>query len=50
MSFMSMSKTLRGIVEGDAVRDELIPRLIELHAQGRFPFDKLVRFNRAIEI
>jgi aryl-alcohol dehydrogenase len=43
-SFMSMSKTLRGIVEGDSVPDVFIPRLISLYQQGRFPFDKLVRF------
>lgn len=37
-------KTVRGIVEGDSVPDVFIPRLVELHAQGRFPFDRLVRF------
>jgi aryl-alcohol dehydrogenase len=42
--FMSMSKTLRGIVEGDSVPDVFIPQLIELYRQGRFPFDRLVRF------
>ncbi len=37
-------KTVRGIVEGDSVPDVFIPRLIELHAQGRFPFDRLIGF------
>ncbi|MEW6636871.1 MAG: NAD(P)-dependent alcohol dehydrogenase [Actinomycetota bacterium] len=37
-------KTVRGIVEGDSVPDVFIPRLVELHAQGRFPIDRLVRF------
>ncbi len=37
-------KTVRGIVEGDSVPDVFIPRLVELHAQGRFPFDRLVSF------
>jgi len=52
--FMSMSKSLRGIIEGDSVPDIFIPQLIELYRQGRFPFDKLVRFyafediNRAL--
>jgi len=55
VSFMSSSKALRGIVEGDAVPDVFIPRLIELYRQGRFPFDKLIRFydladiNQALE-
>jgi aryl-alcohol dehydrogenase len=48
-------KTVRGIVEGDSVPDVFIPRLIELHDKGRFPFDRLVEFydlkeiNRAAE-
>ena len=44
IGFMSTAKTLRGIVEGDSVPDLFIPRLIELYRQGRFPFDRLVRF------
>jgi aryl-alcohol dehydrogenase len=37
-------RTVRGIIEGDSVPDLFIPNLIELHRQGRFPFDKLIRF------
>ena len=37
-------RTVRGIIEGDSVPDIFIPRLIELFKQGRFPFDKLVKF------
>jgi aryl-alcohol dehydrogenase len=43
-----------GIVEGDSVPQVIIPHLVELFLQGRFPFDKLVKFypleeiNRAI--
>ncbi|MBL0420700.1 NAD(P)-dependent alcohol dehydrogenase [Ramlibacter sp. AW1] len=40
---MLKGKTLRGIVEGDANPDVFIPALIEMQAQGRFPFEKLVR-------
>lgn len=36
--------TIRGVVEGESEPDEFIPRLIDLHAQGRFPFDRLVSF------
>ena len=32
-----------GINQGDAVPRETIPALVELHRQGRFPFDKLIR-------
>lgn len=41
---MQNCKVIRGIVEGDSVPDQFIPRLVELHMQGRFPFDRLVRF------
>jgi aryl-alcohol dehydrogenase len=35
-------RTIRGIVEGDAIPDHFIPRLIELYRAGRFPFDRLI--------
>lgn len=37
-------KSIRGIVEGDSVPQQFIPQLVELHLQGRFAFDKLVKF------
>lgn len=48
-------RTVTGVAKGDARPDELIPRLLELHGQGRFPIDRLVNtyaladINRAIE-
>jgi len=36
-------KSLRGVIEGDAVPQEFLPRLLEMHAQGRLPLEKLVR-------
>jgi aryl-alcohol dehydrogenase len=36
-------KTL-GIIQGDAVPQHFIPKLIELHRAGQFPFDRLVKF------
>jgi aryl-alcohol dehydrogenase len=52
--FLSGGRRLVGIVEGGATPEVLIPTLIELHAQGRFPFDRMVklypfaRINEAI--
>jgi aryl-alcohol dehydrogenase len=43
-------KTVRGIVEGDSVPDIFIPRLMDLYAQGRFPFDRLVQYYSLEEI
>jgi aryl-alcohol dehydrogenase len=46
-------KTL-GIIEGDAVPQKFIPKLIKLYKAGKFPFDRLIKFyafgeiNRAI--
>ena len=42
--FMSGGRRLMGIVEGESTPDVFIPVLIDLHRQGRFPFDKLVTF------
>jgi aryl-alcohol dehydrogenase len=36
-------KTL-GIIEGDAVPQHFIPKLIKLYQTGKFPFDRLIKF------
>jgi aryl-alcohol dehydrogenase len=36
-------KTL-GIIEGDAVPQHFIPKLIKLYQAGQFPFDRLIKF------
>jgi aryl-alcohol dehydrogenase len=42
--YMQSCKQLIGVVEGDSVPDVLIPQLLDLHMQGRFPFDRLIAF------
>ncbi len=48
-------RTIKGIIEGDAIPDVFIPKLLELYSQGRFPFDRLIKFypfdhiNQAVE-
>ena len=37
-------RRLIGIVEGESDPDSFIPQLIDLYQQGKFPFDKMVRF------
>jgi len=44
MDLIMNGRIVRGIVEGDAVPDLFIPKLIELYKQGRFPYDKLITF------
>jgi aryl-alcohol dehydrogenase len=41
---MTTGKRIVGIIEGDSVADLFIPLLVDLHAQGRFPFHELVEF------
>jgi aryl-alcohol dehydrogenase len=55
MQTLLNARTVRGIVEGDAISDLFIPKLIELYRQGRLPFDRLIQFyplediNQAVE-
>jgi aryl-alcohol dehydrogenase len=37
-------RTVLGVVEGDSIPDIFIPQLIDLYMQGRFPFDKMLKF------
>ena len=39
-----------GVIQGDAVPQRFIPKLIKLHQAGQFPFDRLVRFYSFKEI
>jgi aryl-alcohol dehydrogenase len=41
---MIPGRRIMGIVQGDVVSRTFIPELIELFRQGRFPFDRLVKF------
>ncbi|KDE59438.1 alcohol dehydrogenase [Halostagnicola sp. A56] len=43
-------RTVTGIVEGDSNPKEFIPVLVELHRQGKFPFDELVTYYDFDEI
>ena len=43
-NLMIPGKGIRGILECESIPDIFIPHLIELNAQGRFPFEKLVKF------
>jgi aryl-alcohol dehydrogenase len=55
MDLIMNGRGVRGIIEGDAIPELFIPRLIELYRRGRFPFDRLIKFyafddmNKAVE-
>ncbi len=42
MDLLMNARTVKGVIEGDAVPDLFIPRLVELHVQGRFPYTRLI--------
>lgn len=44
MNNILFGRALRGVIEGDAIPEVFIPKLIELYRQGRFPFDRLVKY------
>ncbi|GAA0587869.1 NAD(P)-dependent alcohol dehydrogenase [Actinomadura livida] len=41
-NLLLMGRTVKGIIEGDAVPQTFIPKMIELWRQGRFPFERLI--------
>lgn len=41
---LAFGKSVRGIVQGDAVPHLFIPLLVQAYLSGRFPIDRLVRF------
>lgn len=43
-------KSIVGVVEGGGNARTIIPRLIDLHMQGRFPFDRLTQFYDLAQI
>ncbi|KAH7386669.1 hypothetical protein DE146DRAFT_665322 [Phaeosphaeria sp. MPI-PUGE-AT-0046c] len=42
LKFMVEGKTFVGLVEGDSVPQQFLPKLVNLHKAGKFPIDKLV--------
>jgi len=44
------SKKIIGVLMGDAIPQISIPQLIKFYQEGRFPFDKLVKFYKLEEI
>ncbi|WP_433560435.1 NAD(P)-dependent alcohol dehydrogenase [Nocardia sp. CA-151230] len=47
---LAVGRTIKGIVEGDAVPRRFIPRLIEYWRRGDFPFDEFIRTYPLSEI
>ncbi len=52
---MGEGKSLLGVVEGDSIPKDFIPKLIDYYQRGKFPFDRIITFyefnriNEALE-
>ena len=44
MDSLPQGRKALGIIQGDAVPQHFIPKLIELYQAGQFPFDRIVKF------
>jgi aryl-alcohol dehydrogenase len=44
LHLMGGGRRLQGIIEGDAVPELFIPKMLDLYRRGLFPFDRLIRF------
>ncbi len=43
-TFLPGRKRTLGIIQGDAIPQQFIPKLIDLYLKGKFPFDHLIKF------
>lgn len=50
MGSILSGRSTRGVIEGDSIPQILIPQLIDLYRQGRFPIEKLIKFYSIEEI
>jgi aryl-alcohol dehydrogenase len=44
MPFLQQGRTLRGVVQGESLPKEFIPRLVDLIVAGKFPIEKMIKF------
>jgi aryl-alcohol dehydrogenase len=49
MDKILLGRTLRGVIQGDAVSRVFLPQLLMLHVQGKFPFDRLITYYEGLE-
>jgi aryl-alcohol dehydrogenase len=44
MPFLQQGRTVRGVVQGESLPKEFIPRLVDLSVAGKFPIQKMIKF------
>lgn len=50
IAYRCFGKQLMGAIEGDSVPTKAVPEMIEWWRDGKFPFDKLVKFFPADKV
>lgn len=50
LGLLQLGASICGVTEGDADPRIFVPKLIEMHKEGRFPFDKLIKIYPITEI
>ena len=50
MNSIMFGRTVVGVIEGDSIPDQFIPKLVDLFQQGRFPIDQLITFYPLADI
>lgn len=50
MNSILYGRTIMGIIEGDSIPDLFIPKLVDLYMNGRFPYDRFVKYYRLDQI
>jgi aryl-alcohol dehydrogenase len=50
MPFLQQGRTVRGVVQGESLPKEFIPRLVDLIVAGKFPIQKMIKFYDLADI
>ena len=50
MPFLQQGRSVRGVVQGDSVPKDFIPKLVDLIVDGKFPIGKLITFYDLADI
>ncbi len=50
MPFLQQGRSVRGVVQGDSVPKDFIPKLVDLIVDGKFPIERLITFYDLADI
>jgi aryl-alcohol dehydrogenase len=50
MPFLQQGRVVRGVVQGDSIPKQFIPKLVDLVVEGKFPIGKMIKFYELADI